>query len=70
MGTYISPRKGTQQLELIPWKSFGSYKIEDNLELIAGQETALQELATGGADAQFADRLSIFFLWLWRQGLL
>lgn len=68
--TYISPRKGAQQLVLLPRIPLGSYKIKDNLQLAAGQETPLKEFSAGRPDAEFADRLSALLLWLRGQGLL
>lgn len=68
--THISPRKGAQQLVLLPRISLGSYKIKDNLQLAAGQETPLKEFSAGRPDAEFADRLSALLLGLGGQGLL
>lgn len=70
MFTHISPRKGAQQLVLFPRISLGSYKIKDNLQLAAGQETPLKEFSAGCPDAEFADGLSALLLGLGGQGLL
>lgn len=64
--THISTWEGGEELELVERVSFGSHKVEEDLEFTAAQETPLQELAARRADSQFANLLSRLFVGLWR----